>query len=144
GRADRTMALLHAAGVKAVETDGESWRCDGHGDLRRVDDENFRTVTSIFDGASSLQNDESVDQFLRRFEGDHSMLEFVSSGRTFVEGFDAADPAIASVRGIAEELRSGIDYAAARPIGGYQPLFAHLHKEVTEAGVRLLLSTIVR
>jgi monoamine oxidase len=142
GRAEETMALLRDAGAAAVDTGGASWISDGHGELRREDDD-FRWPTRIFDGARALASDQSVDRFLRRFDDDATMRTSVSAARAFVEGFDAADPAIASVWGIADELRSGVDYATARPIGGYGVIFQHL-RSAAATSVQLCLSTIVR
>jgi monoamine oxidase len=142
GRAEETMALLRDAGTAAIDTAGESWICGEDGELRR-DDAEFRSAAGIFEGTRSLASDESVDGFLRRFDGDVAMRERVAAARAFVEGFDAADPAIASARAIADEWRSGVDFASARPLGGYGPMFEHLHNACVAAGVQVCLSTVV-
>lgn len=143
GRAEETMALLHDAGSVAIDTGGESWTCGENGDLRR-DEVDMRSATSIFERARALAGDESVDLFLRHFEDDKAMRETVRAARAFVEGFEAADPAIASVRAIASELRSGVDFASARPLGGYRPMFERLRDACAAAGVQICLSTVVR
>ena len=143
GRAEETMALLRDAGTKAVGTGEQSWICGEDGVLRR-DNDDFISATRIFDKARTLAHDESVDRFLQRFDDDTAMRDTVQAARAFVEGFDAADPAIASVRAIAAELRSGVDYASARPLGGYWRMFEHLRDACAAAGVRSCLSTIVR
>jgi monoamine oxidase len=143
GRAEETMALLRDAGSAAVDTGGESWTCDEAGELRRNQDD-LMSATSIFEGARALAGDESVDRFLRRYDDDKAMRETVRAARRFVEGFEAADPAIASVCAIADELRSGVDYANARPLGGYQPVFERLLDACDNAGVQRYLSTVVR
>ena len=143
GRAEETMALLRDAGTTAVVSGGESWRSD-EGGMLRADDGDFGSSTSIFDGVRALTIDESVDHYLRRFSRDATLSTMLADARLFVEGFDAADPAIASVRGIADELRSGVDYAAARPVGGYSVLFDHLRSAAAGAGVKFCLSTVVR
>jgi monoamine oxidase len=94
--------------------------------------------------ARALPDDESVDAFLRRFDGDAAMRSTVAAARAFVEGFEAADPAIASAQSIADELESGVDFASARPIGGYAPVFERLRSACAVAGVRTHLSTAVR
>lgn len=142
GKAEETLALLRDAGTAAVDTVGVSWISDGHGELRR-DGDRYRSATRIFDGARALTSDESVDRYLRRFEHDPSMRTTLNAARAFVEGFDAADPALASVRGIADELHSGVDYAIARPVGGYEPMIQHL-RSAAAANVQFCLSTIVR
>ena len=142
GRAEETMALLRDAGTAAVDTGGESWtRCED-GDLRRNDD--LIPAAGIFEGARALADDESVDRFLRRFEDDKAMRETVEAARAFVEGFEAADPAIASAQAIADEWRSGVDFASARPLGGYGPMLACLRNACDTAGVQSCLSTVVR
>ena len=142
GAAQETLDLLRDAGIAAVDTAGESWtRADG--DLR-CDGEDMMSATSIFEGTRALAGDESVDRFLRRFEDDETMREAVSAARAFVEGFEAADPAIASAQAIAGEVRSGVDFAIARPLGGYRPMFERLRDECASAGVQSCLSTIVQ
>jgi monoamine oxidase len=143
GRATETMALLRDAGSAAIEMGGDSWTRDEHGDLQREEDD-FVPASGIFDGARALAADESVDRFLQRFAGDAAMRERVADARTFVEGFEAADPVIASARAIADELRSGVDCASARPLGGYPPVFERLLSACAATGVQRHLSTVVR
>jgi monoamine oxidase len=143
GRAPETMALLRDAGTAAVDTGGETWACSDGADLQR-DDHDFTSAAAIFDRSRELDGDESVDRFLRRFENDDAMRETADAARAFVEGFDAADPAIASVRAVADELRSGVDFANARPLGGYRPMVEYLRNACAVAGVSSCLSTVVR
>jgi monoamine oxidase len=143
GPAMQTMALLRDAGTAAIDTGGELWTRRENGDLQR-DDDAFLSAAGIFEGARALPGDESVDRFLQRFENDETMRETVESARAFVEGFDAADPAIASARAIADEWRSGVDFASARPLGGYLPMFERLRNACDAAGVETCLSTVVR
>jgi monoamine oxidase len=143
GRAEETMALLREAGTAAVDIGGESWTCCEDGDLR-CDDDALLSATGIFEGVRAIASDESVDRFLRRFEDDKTMLETVRAVRAFVEGFEAADPAIASARAIADEWRSGVDSSSARPLGGYPPMFERLQNACAAAGVHRWLSTTVR
>jgi monoamine oxidase len=143
GRAEETRALLRDAGTAAVDTGREGWTCGEDGALRR-DERDVVSATSIFERAHGLAGDESVEQFLRRFEHDKELREAVSSARAFVEGFEAADPALASVKAIADEVRSGVDFAIARPLGGYGPMLERLRNACATAGVQSHLSTIVR
>ena len=142
GRAEQTMALVREVGMETAPLDGELWIRE-NGDLRLAHND-FTSSAAIFEGARALTHDESVNRFLRRFEGDEAMRETVEMARTFVEGFDAADPAIASARAIAQEWGSGVDTTSARPIGGYQPVFEHLQRACNAMGVAICLSTIVR
>lgn len=143
GRGELTIQVLREAGTAAVDTSGEGWTCSEDGELRREESLPW-SVAGIVEAARALAHDESVNQFLRRFERDEATRKSATAARAFVEGFDAADPAIASARAIAEEWGSGVDFAIARPLGGYQPMFEHLRGACVAAGVRVRLSTIVR
>ncbi len=143
GPAELTMLLLRDAGMAAIDTGGEAWTCSEDGELRR-EDRGLSSFAGIVEAARVLADDESVDRLLRRFEGDEATRETATAARAFVEGFDAADPAIASARAIADEWRSGVDFASARPLGGYRRMFDHLRDACVAAGVQIRLSTIVR
>jgi len=143
GPAPETMALLRDAGTAAIEMAGDSWSAGDDGSLQR-DGDDFLSAAGIFEGASALTTDESVDRYLRRFENDCAMREAIEMARAFVEGFDAADPAIASVKAIADEWRSGADSTGARPLCGYAPLFERLRDACIGAGVDVRFSTTVR
>jgi monoamine oxidase len=143
GPAEHTMVLLREAGLTAVATGGEGWTCSKNGELRR-DDKNFALASRALKAAHSLAKDESAEQFLRRLEKNEATRQMAEAARAFVEGFEAADPAIASARAIADELRSGVDSTSARPVGGYRLMFEHLHKMCVAAGAQIFLSTVVQ
>ncbi len=147
GPAELTMLLLRDAGMAAIDTGGEGWTCSEDGELRREGRDLGRDLLSfagIVEAARALADDESVDRLLRRFEGDEATRETATAARAFVEGFDAADPAIASARAMADEWRSGVDFMTARPLGGYRRMFDYLRDACVAAGVQIRLSTIVR
>src|SRR5580704_1121241 len=143
GRARETMGLLREAGTSVIPSGGDAWTLDENGDLQRANDQ-FGSAPGVFDVALSLRDDESVERFLQRFESDPGMRETVTTARAFVEGFEAADPAIASARAIAQEWRSGVDSTIARPRGGYAPMFERLREACIAEGVLIQPSTIVR
>jgi monoamine oxidase len=142
GPAEETMTLVRKAGTAAIDSTGESWLYRA-GKLSRGDDD-FKSVPEVFEESRSLAEDESLDHFLRRFSTNGAMRRTAAAARAFAEGFDAADPAIASVRAIADEWKSGVDSTTARPLGGYPPLFRRLRESCAAAGVQTQLSTIVR
>ncbi len=142
GKAAETRRWLREAGSAPIDTGGESWIRE-NGDLQREDGA-FLSAGSIFEGSRSYPEDESVERFLARFENDDALRETAQAARAFVEGFEAADPAIASAQAIAQEWATGVDSRSARPIGGYGPMLARLRTAVAGCGVRLALSTIVR
>ena len=141
GRAEETLALLREAETTAVDIAPEGWSYEG-GRLQCADD---RTLEwgGLLKRADALTQDESVDEFLRRFANDPAMRAQIDDARSFVEGFEAADPAIASVRAIAAEIESGVDSRSARPLGGYAPLLQFLHGACIAEGVQIELSTRV-
>jgi monoamine oxidase len=139
GPAPETAALLREAGTAAVETGGESWFFGAGEDAQLAEDDFSSDAARLFARTRELTSDESVDRFLQRFEAREAL-----QARAFVEGFDAADPALASARAIAEELSSGVDSTSARPLGGYAPLFEVLRGACAAADVRLHLSTAAR
>jgi monoamine oxidase len=142
GRAEETLALLREAGTAALDIAPEGWSYEG-GRLQREEDEMLEWG-SLLKRADALAQDESVDEFLRRFEKVPAMRAQIDDARSFVEGFEAADPAIASVRAIAAEIESGVDSRSARPLGGYAPLLRSLRDACFAAGVQVELSTRVR
>lgn len=144
GRAPEAMSLLRDAGIAAIDTTGESWRYVRGALVRDDDDEGFHAEVDLFERSRALPEDESVERYLQRFAGDASMHETLEGARSFVEGFDAADPAIASVKAIADEWGSGVDSTSARPLGGYPPLFERLRADCVEAGVTITLATVVQ
>ena len=143
GPASETMALLRDAASAALDTDGDAWVRDADGELQR-DDDDFRAAGGIFERVGELATDESVERFLQRFAGDPALRKAVADARAFVEGFEAADPALASVRSIAAELASGVDSTSRRPAGSYRPMFDVLSAACARAGVETHLSTTVR
>ena len=142
GQAELTMRVLRDAGMAAIDTEGEGWWC--RDSELRPDERDFSAVAAMIEGARALSDDESVDRFLRRFEQDKATRKTAMEARAFVEGFDAADPVVASARAIANEVRSGVDFATSRPLGGYGPMFEYLREACSAAGVQICLSTIVR
>jgi len=141
GAAPETSALLRDAGLAKVETGNAAWLCSS-GRALRLDDDDIDS-RAIFERAHSLTEDESVDVFLRRWEDDPRMREQARRARAFVEGFEAADPGLASIRSIADEIRMGSDSTSSRPVGGYAPLFEHLTARCVRAGVDVRLGMVV-
>ena len=142
GRAPETMALLRAAGIASIESGGTSWRFED-GRLAEDDGSGFPDVADIFDRLAP-GTDESVSAYLARFERDGATRERARAARDLAEGFDAADPAIASARAIGEEWQSGVDSLSARPLGGYRPLVELLYNGCAASGAHVRLGSRVR
>jgi len=143
GTAPQTMALLRDAKQRAISLTGAFFAL--HDGARLEDDDPpFSAATKLFDRVADLAEDESVDRFLHRFDGDQKLQRTAALARAFVEGFDAADPAIASARAIAAEWESGTDLTSTRPSGGYAPILERLIAACTAHGAEIRTSTIVR
>jgi monoamine oxidase len=141
GEAPETSALLTEAGLDKVETGEESWTCSASGKLQPSGDD-FRSA-DVFERIRSCDRDESVESFPQRLARDPGMREEARRARAFVEGFEAADPALASARAIADEIKTGVDSTSSRPARSYAPLFDHLATRCARAGVDLRLRTAV-
>ncbi|HKU47986.1 MAG TPA: NAD(P)/FAD-dependent oxidoreductase [Burkholderiales bacterium] len=134
GRPEATMSLLRRANIAAVDST-RTQLVSFNGKLRT---ENLFTQAQRVARRKLVGKDLSFVAFLKR-------QRFPALTRTFatmmVQGFDAADPRIASAREILEEWRGGgLGASQPRPWGGYGPLLQSL---VTEQ-FRLQLQTVVR
>jgi monoamine oxidase len=133
---------LREANLGWDPTEGERWGRTPGGTLQREDD-SFGADPSLFDALRDLSDDVSMSEYLGRFHGDPQMRSRVESAIAFAEGFDAADPRIASARAIAAEWSSGVDDRSTRPRGTYRPLFDFLLDTCTKNGARFHFSTVV-
>jgi len=102
GDAPETSARLRDAGLTSVPTGDATWTWSSAGGLRHASDDFI--PGDMFERVGSLAEDESVETYLRRFEDDSPMRRKAQRAHAFVEGFEGADPALASVRAIADEL----------------------------------------
>ncbi len=135
GHAPCTRELLSRSGALATNIEGSRFSVrDSHSSPR---EDPFASVQRLMQQVRSLgAKDLSVEDFLARFDGDHTLDLARSYVRMMVEGFDAADPRRASVRAIAEEWDS-MEGGQSRPAGGYGPLVAELARSVGDARIRL-------
>ena len=141
GAAPETSAYMRAAGLTTIQTGGPSWQCDAAGMLHPVDDDEDFSAEDVFARANALSEDESVATFLARFANDPEWSVKARRARAFVEGFEAADPALASVRSIADEINSGTDSESFRAVASYALLFDYLDARCKTAGVEFRLNT---
>jgi monoamine oxidase len=139
-----TLAALAAAGEAVVDNADASWSGSG-GRLRAVAGDPFASSSQIF--APALQRaDESVDALLRRAAADGADPVVLGWARALVEGFDAADPARASARAVAEEWcgAASADGTQSRPLRGYAPLVAYLARSLAPPRCRVYVRSVVR
>jgi len=133
GRPEATMDLLNSAGIPAVDstrTQLVAW----DGKLRSI---------NIFAQAQRVARNapKGRDLSFRAFLAKQRLPQLTRALATMmVQGFDAADPRLASAREIVEEWRGGgIGASQPRPQGGYGPLLEFLSRNL-----RLQLQTVVR
>jgi monoamine oxidase len=134
--------------LKVTEVDGDMW-CAIDGKLRPCDffaqaDE----ILSVMDDEFADRNkpDESFLDFLnRRFPGEsHEEAKQWATG--YVSGFNAADPALVSVRWLVDSRRADEKIEGERAFhiaGGYQALVDIFLRELKDRNVEIRLNTIV-
>lgn len=142
GRATAIFALLCAADEAAIEVP------ETHEEARagqsQSEDARFDALSRLMRSALEQGGvDRSVDAFLREREAtaDPRTIELA---RMIVEGFDAADPAHASVHAIAREWEAGgVTVPQFRPARGYLQLLQVLARSIDDGRVRLRLNARV-
>jgi monoamine oxidase len=140
GPAAVSFELLRAADTAAIDVDGTSFAFRD-GTLSEAEDP-FEVASSVFARARNLRADVSVAEFLSTFDERERVFT-----RMLVEGFDAAEPARASILALADEWRDGVGGQTARqfrPLGGYAPLLRTLRAALDPQRARLLLDCTVR
>jgi len=140
GAAAVTHRLLNKAGMTTVAS-GRVQRYAARGRLWPVD--SFQQAQLAMRDTSALRyRDLSFEEFLRKTR----LAPFTRTfARLMVQGFDAADPARASARAIAEEWGGGqMDGAQPRLREGYGPLLDWLSARIVARGGRLKLQSVVR
>ena len=142
GAVPETFALLRAAGTAAVDSGGAAFAYE-NGELRESEDP-FDIVTRVMRAASELRDDMSIEDFLKTLPDDAERERRYT--RMLVEGFDAADPHIASIKVIGEEWgggESGQTSQQFRPLGGYAPILRTLYGALDPARAIVRLATPV-
>jgi monoamine oxidase len=135
GEAAATRKLLREAGLQWEGIDGTMWRQNSDGTLV-CEEDSFESDDDLFAGLETLDRDMSVAEYLARLASGPETHERVRMALAFIEGFDAADPHVASARGIAHEWASGVDSSSGRPCEGYGRLMNFLHGACEKAGVQ--------
>lgn len=160
GRPHETLTIARAAGLTLVELDGTSWVSQGGrlvAEDWNDDEEDERTgqdggedgsMGAILRAGAEWQGEDLSFQSLLndRFAGERwALARRQASG--YVEGFDAAFPARASVRWLAltEAAAASIEGERQfRPLEGYDRLFAWLRDGLSSEQAELRLRTVAR
>lgn len=145
GEPEATLALLREAGIEAVELAGERWVMrDGR--PRRVDERMVDEMHELVERATTVRRDMSVAAFLEGVvRDDPSYGAAAARMQGLAEGFDAADPARASIKALVAGWGGGASLATtSRPRGGYGALVDHMVRKLDSARVKLRLESVVR
>lgn len=132
GTARVTFELLERAGGSAIAQNDDD-----------DEDGRFASAARLIDTVDVNGADESVDAFLQRALRNGATADSAQSVRALVEGFDAADPADASVIAVAKEWRgaASLQTPQYRPSCGYAPLMETLAAALSPERVDLQLQT---
>ena len=145
GRPEVTLDLLREIGATVVDN-GETMFTARDGPLRPVEDDPFEAVGALLARALERSQDESVEAAIERAVRAGAASQVTADWtRRLVSGFDAADPARASARDIANEWAgdAAAGGAQSRPLGGYGPLVTHLSQSLDVARVAFTFGTVV-
>jgi monoamine oxidase len=145
GDSPETSALLRQAGSAALDASGEYWSLL-EGRLQRRAESPLGKVRAALEAADVLsQPDTSLEDFLASAPGRALPEEARTMARSFVSGFDAADPRLVSLHSVAEEWRAGgmLDSAQSRPLGGYRAALLTLCAALDGSRVHLQLQSTV-
>jgi len=135
GEARVTRGLLREAGLSLVPLQGARWSVTG-GKLSREQMPDSHTET-FYKRLAQLKADVTVADFLKQyFEGpQYERLRYQVT--RMVEGYDAADPARASMLALRDEWTNSDRSGQGRIVGGYGALVEFLAAECRRLGVAL-------
>ena len=146
GRVPETFELLREVGKAALDTSGAHWTLRD-GKLVQNTEDLFESIQNALERSKILQQpDISFQTWLNRSDQYGLSPEAAAMAKTFVEGFDAADPARVSTHFVAHEWGSGgmLDSPQFRPLGGYSSVLAALAGSLDRENIRLQLQTVVK
>jgi monoamine oxidase len=136
-----TLDLLRDAGTTNLDVAAGNFERAGDRLVPGVD--RFELAQRIVERAGSLDVDVSVDEFLDRIAGEPDLVEASRWFRILVEGYDAADPARASVKEIIAEWNGPTLTGSTRPLGGYGPIVDALVRAIDPARVDIRMQSVV-
>jgi monoamine oxidase len=142
GEAPVTRGLLREAGLSLLPIPGVRWNVT-HGVFSRNEptDPHLGRLHQLL---SELQSDMTVADFLQQHFAAPEYSALRRSLVRMVEGYDAADPALASILAVRDEWMDGGTSAQARIAGGYRALIDVLAAECRRLGAVIRLNAVVR
>src|ERR1700761_222910 len=146
GRVPETFELLHEVGEAAVETSGAHWTLVD-GKLQQRGDDLFGQIQQALQKSRALEKpDVAFSDWLNQAGQFGLSPAATAMAKTFVEGFDAADPARVSTHFVATEWGEGglLDGSQYRPMGGYSSVLGALTGSLDRRRTRVQMQTVVR
>ena len=141
GDAPVTRALLREAGLSLQVVEGVQWSFDGANFSR--EDRHDPREAELHAVLAELKEDLTVTDFLGRYFAGPEFAGLRHSIERMVEGYDAADPARASILALREEWMDGAHHVQARIVGGYGALIESLAGECRNHGVVIRFGCVV-
>ena len=137
-----TKSLLNEAGIAYHSASAEMWKyTDGKFTTNEYFIENW---DELLDRLKSLEWDITINDFLQQYFADDKYHQMRQSVRSFVSGYDNADPARASAFALRKEWLSEDEGAQYRIEGGYIKLMNYLADEFKATGGIICLNAAVR
>lgn len=146
GHVPETFELLREVGKAALDTAGAHWTLCG-GRLEKNTEDLFEQIQKALERSKALDHpDVPFSRWLRDSASYGLPAEAAALAKTFVEGFDAADPDRISTHFIASEWGDGgmLDSPQFRPSGGYSSALRALASALDRNHLRVQLSTVVQ
>jgi monoamine oxidase len=141
GEAPVTRRLLREAGLSTLPIHGARWDVDD-GVLSRGDWSDPH-ANELHKALIELQSDMTVAEFLQQQFAGKEFADLRSSILGMVEGYDAADPRLASVMALRDEWMDRGDSPQVRIGGGYHALVDFLVLECRIHGATIRLNSAV-
>lgn len=145
GHVPETFELLREVGRAALDTSGAHWTLRG-GRLVQNTEDLFEHIQKALERSKAADQPDVPFSTWLRHSGRHGLsAEAAAMARTFVEGFDAADPERISTHFVAKEWGAGgmLDSPQFRPSGGYSSALTALASALDRDRFRVQLSTVV-
>jgi monoamine oxidase len=146
GRAMDSFELLRRVGQSPLDVSGSHWTVIADELVQRTQDL-FSEIQEALRRTDPLSRpDVPLVEWLHESERSGLSADARRMACSFVEGFDAADPARVSTHFVAREWGSGgmLDSGQYRPLNGYSSVLAALAGTLDRDHVRVQLQTVVR
>jgi monoamine oxidase len=138
GKLPATFELIRNYGLSVIPVEGE------HFNLGSTDrDDSYMDWEKLLTQMKALRADMPLKSFLNKYFGEERFSGLRNSATQFAEGYDLADPELASTTGLYKEW-SEDDEKQYRIRGGYKKLIDALCDDCTQRGGSLLTSQVVR